>query len=645
MTGLAYTVGIIHYRDPAAVGRLLTSISTWLQPPSRILVADNSSDLASSVLTAAPAGVPAEIIDMGSNEGYAGAANRLLAHLSVAEGAFLLLTQDADLGPNSAGLMAETLRTNPSAAVVAPLLLFAEDRMRVFSAGGVITRRGRTLHPEQGEMWCPGQWDALPSREVDWADGACLMLRVTAVRDVGLFDPNYFLYVEEVDLQFRLRLRGHKVLLNPAAVAYQQPGPYSLYYKYRNLPRFTRAHRTNLRPWPWAVALPKDSVRMLRQRRFSEPLWALRGLLDHFRGASGPRPKSLFASLVRRSDASEKSVLGNETTSVDLIVETEPALAPPGIRRRYEHVLSWLESQEIRPNTHVLLPGNASGESRGRRFLRVVGQRRSLAKELPEDGTVLVLGLGAAHMLLIAGFLARSRQGVWYDACDSWSMQFVSRLRTRRLSTIAPAAIGSVLQLLTRRNLSVSYITERDRRSDRFCNGGRRTAVIDPTAPAELLGLPPLSGERPTRVVVTADFTAFHNAAGVAALVEAWGAITRLPSVELELYGKGVGEVPAYPGIRAVGWSDSIADVYAGPTLVTISNVAGSGIPNKLIDAVAAQRPMVLHESMKVFLRPHPWLFFYSSRDDLVVRLSEALDREYTFDPKEPIRLMEVSDV
>lgn len=645
MTGLAYTVGIIHYRDPAAIERLLGSISTWSQPPTRILVADNSSDLARSVLAAAPAAIPAEIVDMGTNEGYAGAANRLLDSLSDPEGAFLLLTQDADLAPNSAELLAETLRANPTAAVAAPLLLFTQDRRRVFSAGGIITRRGRTLHPEQGDVWSPGQMEEVPCKEVDWADGACLMLRVLTVQDIGLFDPAYFLYVEEVDLQFRLRKRGYKVLLNPAAVAYQQPGPYSLYYKYRNLPRFTRTHRKDLRPWPWAVALPKDSLRMLRQGRFSEPFWAIRGLLDHVLGATGSRPKTLWAPLGRRRDASRKSLPSDGTESVTLVVEAEPSLAPPGIRRRYEHVVSWLTSQGVRSNTRVLMPASAQGESRARRFSRVIEQRRLLADDLPKDGTVLLLGLGAAHILILAGCLARSRRKVWYDACDSWSLQFVSRLRTKNLGTIAPAAVGLVLQLFASRSLSVSYITERDRRSDRFLNRRRRTTVIEPAAPDELLRLPSFSGERPTRVVVSADFTAFHNSAGVQNLLDAWGAVVHFPNVELQLYGKGVEGVPAPSGVRAVGWSDSIVDVYAGPTLVTISNVGGSGIPNKLVDAVAAQRPIVLHESMRAFLRPHPWLFFYSSREGLADRLSEALDREYNFDPENPIRMSGVSGV
>lgn len=641
MSALEYSVGIIHYRDPHAIEQLLRSITGWSQRPAKVLIADNSGDLATSVLDATPEGVPAEIIQMGSNLGYAGAANRLLLQVAAFDGAFLLLTQDADLAPDSAEILVSTLQGNPAAAVAAPILLFTKDRARIFSAGGIITRRGRTLHPDQGEEWDADKWDEVRSMEIDWADGACLMLRPQAIRDVGMFDPDFFLYVEEVDLQFRLRLKGYKVLLAPAALAYQQPGPYSLYYKYRNLPRFTRIHRNHFKPWPWLIALPKDSLRMARQGRFSEPLWALRGLLDHARGASGPRPQSLLAPQSARSERLHEL---DKSVTVVLVAEGDPASAPPGIRRRHEHVTSWLTSRQIPFTSRVLLTPSASAGGKARRFLRVLAQRRQLQTELPADSSVMILGLGAAHMLLLAGTLARSGQDVWYDTCDSWWMQLKSRTRTRSIGTIAPAVLGLVLQRVISRRLSVSYITERDRRSDRLVNSGRISMVIRPAAPVELLELPPLSGARPTRAVMSADFTAFHNSEGVVAVLAAWPAVARASGVELQLFGKGVESVRLPDGVRSVGWSQSIADIYDGTTLVVISNIGGSGIPNKLIDAVAAQRPVVLHESMRVFLRPHPWLSFYSSPQELIARCSVALEGNYTFDPTNPISLLEPLD-
>ena len=50
-----------------------------------------------------------------------------------------------------------------------------------------------------------------PTGPVGWVTGAAVMFRFTALRGIGGFDPEYFLYYEEVDLMHRLTLRGHRI--------------------------------------------------------------------------------------------------------------------------------------------------------------------------------------------------------------------------------------------------------------------------------------------------------------------------------------------------------------------------------------------------------------------------------------------------
>lgn len=60
-------------------------------------------------------------------------------------------------------------------------------------------------------------WDHNDVREVDWLMGACLMIRRSAAENVGLMDERYFLYFEDVDLCYKMRQRGWKVVYLPEA--------------------------------------------------------------------------------------------------------------------------------------------------------------------------------------------------------------------------------------------------------------------------------------------------------------------------------------------------------------------------------------------------------------------------------------------
>jgi GT2 family glycosyltransferase len=53
---------------------------------------------------------------------------------------------------------------------------------------------------------------------VDWLSGACLMARTAALREVGGFDPQFFMYFEEVDLCRRLAAYGWQAWYEPAAI-------------------------------------------------------------------------------------------------------------------------------------------------------------------------------------------------------------------------------------------------------------------------------------------------------------------------------------------------------------------------------------------------------------------------------------------
>ncbi|WP_201156264.1 glycosyltransferase family 2 protein [Rhodobaculum claviforme] len=77
----------------------------------------------------------------------------------------------------------------------------------------------------------------LPTQQVDWVSGAALMLRMRTLAEVGSFDPDFFLYYEEVELMFRIRRAGWEVWqVDEAAVIHHEGAATGVQSRQRTLP-------------------------------------------------------------------------------------------------------------------------------------------------------------------------------------------------------------------------------------------------------------------------------------------------------------------------------------------------------------------------------------------------------------------------
>lgn len=108
------------------------------------------------------------------------------------------------------------LDANPRVAALGPRIVYPDGRQQasawrfptpLVSAVGLLTVGKLGVTQSLGEQ----------ARAVDWVTGAALVLRREALEEVGLFDEEFFLYSEEVDLQLRLHQAGWKVHYFPDA--------------------------------------------------------------------------------------------------------------------------------------------------------------------------------------------------------------------------------------------------------------------------------------------------------------------------------------------------------------------------------------------------------------------------------------------
>lgn len=277
-------VVIVHFRDSDSVVQLLGEMQSWSLRPEVAIIVDNSAgtpERFSSDDLPDDSDLHVVVVDSRGNPGYGAAMNLGLQRAAdYGYQCALLLTQDARLEPEALARM--EARMEPDVAVVGPLLCYRSDPSLVFSAGGALAKDGRATHldrcsPRESLLYFGGT-DVV--RQVAWVDGACLLVRLSTMHSADFFDPAYFLYVEEVDLQYRVRQLGFRVVVALDAVGYQEPGNYRLYLKYRNHVYFSSKY-SELSGYPWRRELFKDWVRLLTGRIPRQP-WRdpLRGVRD-----------------------------------------------------------------------------------------------------------------------------------------------------------------------------------------------------------------------------------------------------------------------------------------------------------------------------------------------------------------------------
>ncbi|MEO1041996.1 MAG: glycosyltransferase family 2 protein [Pseudomonadota bacterium] len=232
-------VVIVHYHAGDRLARCLEALSKQTYNDFNVLVVENGSieeNVRQTIATyAQKVGLGVELIDAGSNLGFAAANNLAVAQTQSPWVAFL--NPDAYAYPDWLERLIIATGENPQTDAFGSLQIDAIDETRLDGMGDVMHLLG--IAYRGGFGWPTDK--VLPSGECFAPCAAAALYKRSIFQILGGFDERFFCYGEDVDLGFRLRLAGgHSIQLRDAIVLHEGSGvtgrssDFTVYHGHRN---------------------------------------------------------------------------------------------------------------------------------------------------------------------------------------------------------------------------------------------------------------------------------------------------------------------------------------------------------------------------------------------------------------------------
>ena len=223
-----------------------------------------------------------KLIENKENLGYAGGMNTGIKYAQNKRADFImLLNNDVELHKDMLTELIKTAGNNPQAGIICPKIYFAKgyefhkNKYRKNELGKVIWYAGgeidwaNAIGTNRGvDQVDKGQFD--DRQETDFATGNCMFIKSEAIKDTSLFDEDYFMYLEDVDLCVRMGKLGWKVMYSPKALLWHKVarssaigGDLNDYFIIRNRMIFGMRYA----PLRTKIALVRQSIKLLRSGR------------------------------------------------------------------------------------------------------------------------------------------------------------------------------------------------------------------------------------------------------------------------------------------------------------------------------------------------------------------------------------------
>jgi hypothetical protein len=249
MSDPSVVIVILTYNSAPHIRECLASLALLDYSNFEIVVVDNASTDDTVSLARTDTLAPTVIVNE-TNLGYAEGNNVGLRYaLSANADYVLVLNDDVIVARDLLTQLVRAAQANPHAALLGPIVYHYSAPEVIQSAGGAL---GSWTFPHRGiNEPDRGQFNRVES--VAWLSGCAILASCQALKTIGLFDPDFFMYWEDVDWCLRAQKAGYQVLLVPQAKLWHKgvqisyaPSPRVAYYMARNELYLLAKHHANL---------------------------------------------------------------------------------------------------------------------------------------------------------------------------------------------------------------------------------------------------------------------------------------------------------------------------------------------------------------------------------------------------------------
>ena len=290
---------VLNYNGRELTLDTVASLLAMDYPRTRVVVVDNGSTDGSheAVQAAHPEVVALRVeenrgIAHGLNLGITWALERDFDYL-------LLLNNDIEADPAMLGELVRVAEADPTIGCVGPKTYYWADRRRLWSAGGIIRFRESVTRERGMGQLDRGQYDR--DREVPYVNGCAMLVRRKAQLETGLWDPLYYVGIEDADWCMRMRRLGYRAYYAHRALLWHRVSPTLGGYKASRTRQTGRGSALFVRRFasPWqkatfflfhALAIPAAFLRELPRGNQAAAVAKLKGVLEGWREELPPPP-------------------------------------------------------------------------------------------------------------------------------------------------------------------------------------------------------------------------------------------------------------------------------------------------------------------------------------------------------------------